>query len=70
MAPVSARRALLRAVGRWGLKPAPADADGDRPPVFWGRVGAYEGVCREGILLLLAPEPVHPSLRVTAQPGA
>ena len=33
-------------------------------PQFWGRIGAYEGVTRYGILFLLAPEPVHPSRRV------
>jgi hypothetical protein len=33
--------------------------------VFWGRVGEYEAVCRQGILFLLAPEPAHPSLRAT-----
>jgi hypothetical protein len=35
------------------------------PPVFWGRIGAFEAVTREGVLLLLAPEPSHPSRRVT-----
>ena len=34
------------------------------PPRFWGRIGAYEAVTREGVLFLLGPEPVHPSLRV------
>ncbi len=36
----------------------------DAPPVFWGRIGAYEGVTRHGMLLLLSPEPTHPSRRV------
>jgi hypothetical protein len=31
--------------------------------VFWGRIGTYEAVSRCGILFLLDPEPVHPSLR-------
>jgi hypothetical protein len=56
---VSARRAFLLAV-RWRR---PEQGAGE-PPVFWGRVGAYEGVTRRGILLLLSPEPAHPSLRV------
>ena len=33
--------------------------------MFWGRIGAYEGVTRHGMLLLLSPEPTHPSRRVT-----
>jgi hypothetical protein len=60
MVPVSARRALLRAVP-WRRR---VDASAGEPPVFWGRVGAYEGVTRHGVLLLLAPEPAHPAARV------
>ena len=37
------------------------------PPVFWGRIGAYEAVSRRGILLLLDPEPSHPSCRVQSR---
>ncbi len=33
--------------------------------MFWGRIGDYEAVTRRGILLLLSPEPTHPSRRVT-----
>ena len=32
--------------------------------MFWGRIGDYEAVCRQGILFLLSPEPAHPCLRV------
>jgi hypothetical protein len=35
--------------------------------MFWGRIGEYEAVCRQGTLFLLSPEPAHPSLRA-AQP--
>ena len=57
---MSARRALARTM--WRRRPGDS-ADG--PPVFWGRIGEYEAVTRHGILLLLAPEPGHPSRRVT-----
>jgi hypothetical protein len=60
MLPVSAPRALLHAVRRRRFEPCAGE-----PPVFWGRVGAYEGVTRRGMLLLLAPGPAHPALRVT-----
>jgi hypothetical protein len=60
MSPMSARRALARAVRR--RRP---DAAIEAPPVFWGRIGRYEAVTRSGILLLISPEPVHPSRRVT-----
>jgi hypothetical protein len=60
MSPVSAPRALVNAVRR-----RRSDAANDAPPVFWGRIGDYEAVTRSGILFLLAPEPTHPSRRVT-----
>ena len=59
MALVNGRRALRR---RWGRRPKAPTA----PPRFWGRIGVYEAVTREGMLLLLAPEPAHPSRRVTS----
>ena len=59
MTVMSARRALLRALRRRRSNDA---AKG--PPVFWGRIGEYEAVTRRGMLLLLSPEPAHPSLRV------
>ncbi len=59
MVPVSAGRALLRIVRR-----RQRAQDAGVPPVFWGRVGSYEGVTRRGILLLLSPEPAHPARRV------
>ena len=40
-----------------------AGDDADAPPVFWGRIGAYEAVTRRGVLFLLSPEPTHPSRR-------
>jgi hypothetical protein len=60
MSIMSAGRAILRAVRRRRSYP-PAGA----PPVFWGRIGEYEAVCRSGVLFLLSPEPAHPSLRVS-----
>ena len=60
MSGVSARRALIRTVRRRH----PDEASNEPPPVFWGRIGAYEGVTRQGILFLLAPDPVHPARRV------
>ena len=59
MSPVSARRALVRA-----LRLRRRDAGKEQPPVFWGRIGVYEAVTRSGILFLLSPEPTHPSRRV------
>jgi hypothetical protein len=56
---VSARRALEKLVGR-----RPPEA---APPVYWGRIGAYEGVTRQGVLLLLGPEVAHPT--VGTHPG-
>ena len=64
MSAVSARRALDRRGVRRGSARHGAKVDPHVPPVFWGRIGAYEAVSRGGILFLLAPEPVHPSLRV------
>jgi hypothetical protein len=46
----------------WGRR---SERSADGPPVFWGRIGEYEAVTRRGILLLLSPEPGHPSRRVT-----
>jgi hypothetical protein len=60
MASMRAGRAVLRAVRR-----RPPDTRVDVPPVFWGRIGEYEAVSRRGILLLLSPDPGHPSRRVT-----
>jgi hypothetical protein len=57
---MSARRAIARTM--WRRRP---DHSADVPPVFWGRIGEYEAVTRRGILLMLAPEPAHPSQRVT-----
>ncbi len=57
MSPVSVGRALSRRVRR-------RRSETLAPPLFWGRIGAYEAVTREGVLFLLGPEPVHPSLRV------
>jgi hypothetical protein len=62
MSTVSARRALERAVRRRRRTAAEREV----PPVFWGRIGAYEAVCRQGVLMLLSPEPAHPSRRVTS----
>ncbi|HJV08331.1 MAG TPA: hypothetical protein VJ653_01565 [Acidimicrobiales bacterium] len=59
---MSARRALVRVVRRRRTGAGRAEA----PPVFWGRIGDYEAVTRSGILLLLSPEPAHPSRRVNA----
>ena len=61
MSPMSARRALVKAVHR--RRPR---AEGEAPPVFWGRIGDYEAVTRSGVLLLLSPEPAHPSRRVSS----
>ena len=60
MGHMSARRALLNA-----LRSSRPTTGRDEPPQFWGRVGPYEAVTRHGVLFLLAPEPAHPSLRVT-----
>lgn len=60
MGAVSARRGVI------GMRRKAARRAGaaTMPPVFWGRVGPYEAVTREGMLLLLAPDPVHPAKRV------
>jgi hypothetical protein len=63
MASVSARRALLHPFRRRRAE-EPHEGGKLPPPVFWGRIGAYEAVSRRGILFLLDPEPSHPSLRV------
>lgn len=57
---VRVRRRVIVGLRRVARREATATA----PPVFWGRVGAYEAVTREGMLLLLAPDAVHPSRRV------
>jgi|GEM_PF-4127248 hypothetical protein len=57
---VSARRALIGVRRKAARRTRGATA----APVFWGRVGAYEAVTRDGMLLLLAPDPVHPAKRV------
>ena len=63
METMSTRRAVLPALRRrrsdQGAEPAPA---------YWGRIGQYEAVTRDGILILLSPEPHHPSLRATTAP--
>lgn len=65
MAGVSATRAvhlgLRRRVGEDDLR-----ADPKARPVYWGRIGAYDAVSRDGILFLLAPQPRHPARRVSA----
>ena len=59
MATMRTRRALIRAVrGRR------SDQDAATTPAYWGRIGAYDAVTRDGVLYLLSPEPRHPSLRV------
>ena len=62
MSHVSVRRALRRRRRR-----RRSDASAAAPPQFWGRIGAYEAVTREGVLFLLGPEPGHPSLRVKSR---
>ena len=63
MGAVSARRALLRALRAQRARDV-LGPDTKAPPVFWGRIGAYEGVTRKGMLFLLSPEAAHPSRRV------
>jgi hypothetical protein len=60
MSAMSGGRTLLRAL--WCRRRD--DTDGV-PPKPWGRIGAYEAVTRQGTLLLLSPEPSHPSRRAT-----
>ncbi|MDP1805055.1 MAG: hypothetical protein Q8K72_07810 [Acidimicrobiales bacterium] len=55
---MSAGRALLRAVRR-----RRSTESAGAPTVFWGHIGKYEAVSRRGMLLLLSPEPAHPSQR-------
>lgn len=57
---MSARRALFHALRR-RRRPQGDDV----PPTPWGRIGDYEAVTRQGMLLLLSPEPTHPSRRAT-----
>lgn len=58
MSTMRAGRALLRAVRR-----RHPEGGAGAAPVFWGRIGEYEAVSREGMLFLLSPEPAHPSQR-------
>ena len=67
MGAVSARRALPTPTRRRRSHGA-SGADTEAPPVFWGRIGAYEAVTRHGMLFLLSPEASHPSRR--AKSGA
>lgn len=62
MAAMGAVRVLMRAVRRAGRGDS-VRADPTAPPVFWGRIGAFEAVSRGGVLFLLAPQPLHPSVR-------
>jgi hypothetical protein len=66
--PVSGRRALIAGLRRSRSAEVWRAAATGAPPVFWGRVGIYEGVTRDGMLLLLAPDSVHPALRVKSGP--
>lgn len=68
MCTVSARRALFRALRR-RRSPDDSDRGSESAPVFWGRIGAYEAVSRQGVLFLLSPDATHPSRRVTGGPG-
>ena len=63
MGAVRARRALVQRLRRRHSERKP-----EEPPAFWGRIGSYDAVTREGVLFLLSPEPAHPSLR--AKSGA
>ena len=65
MRAVSAGRAVLTATRRRRSQDA-LGAGTEVPPVFWGRIGAYEAVTRHGMLFLLSPEASHPSRRVTS----
>ena len=65
---VKALRAALRAIRRQPSQDA-LGADTDAPPVFWGRIGDYEAVTRQGVLFLLSQEPAHPSRRVETSAG-
>ena len=65
MRAVSAGRALLTATRRRRAQDV-SGGDTKAPPVFWGRIGAYEAVTRHGMLFLLSPEASHPSRRVTS----
>ena len=68
MEAVSALRAVLRAIRRQRSHDAQG-AGTEAAPVFWGRIGDYEAVTRQGVLLLLSQEPAHPSRRVKASAG-
>lgn len=63
MATMHRPRAVLRSV--WDRRSTPAG--GGPAPVYWGRIGGYEAVTRDGVLLLLSPDPRHPSLRAGAR---
>ncbi len=65
---VSALQAVLRAIRRQPSQDGPG-AGTKAPPVFWGRIGDYEAVTRQGVLFLLSQEPAHPSRLVRASAG-
>ena len=52
---MSAWRALLAAVRRVAGVPDSGSESTD-PAVFWGRVGAYDGFSRHGVLVLIGPD--------------
>ena len=55
------------------MKRQPSDdvqeSDTKAAPVFWGRIGDYDAVTRQGVLFLLSQEPAHPSRRVRTPTG-
>ena len=59
---------MLRAIRRQ-LSHDAQGADTKAPPVFWGRIGDYDAVTRQGVLFLLSQEPAHPSRRVKTSAG-
>ena len=59
---------MLRAIRRQPSEDV-RGADAKAPPVFWGRIGDYEAVTRQGVLFLLSQEPTHPSRRVKTSAG-
>ena len=60
---------MLRAIRRQPSQDDAQGADTKAPPVFWGRIGDYEAVSRQGVLFLLSQEPAHPSRRVKTSAG-